>query len=89
MGHPSDQDLQNQNSELEQTNWITVTKLFPPDDIIVESLLKFHDIPVRLIRREISGFPFSTGPLAEVIIAVPQEMAAVAYELIKSRNAGV
>ncbi|MDD2510618.1 MAG: hypothetical protein PHP26_06365 [Syntrophomonas sp.] len=69
-------------------SWITISKVYPPDDIVIESMLKFYGIPVRISRREIPQLPFSTGPLAEVIIAVPEEMVEEARDLLESENAG-
>ena len=75
-------------SDKQVKSWITISKVYPPDDIVIESMLKFYGIPVRISRREIPQFPFTTGPLAEVIIAVPEEMVDEARDLLESENAG-
>lgn len=57
--------------KLNHIKWAVVTREYPPNDIIIESLLKSANIPVRLTKKEVSGFPVAIGPLAEVQILVP------------------
>ncbi|MGI6413830.1 MAG: hypothetical protein ACOXZ5_09395 [Syntrophomonadaceae bacterium] len=70
--------------DLAKCNWIIVAKLHPPNDIIIESLLKSYQIPFRLIRREVSQFPVSIGPLSEVGIAVPEIVADEIKEALRT-----
>lgn len=59
--------------DLHKCSWVVIEKVFPPDDIIFESLIKSFGIPVRLIHESIGTvFGISSGPLAEVKIAVPE-----------------
>ena len=55
-----------------KSSWVVITKVYPPNDMIVESLLTSFGIPVKTIRKEISQMPVAIGPLAEVAIAVPE-----------------
>lgn len=65
-------------------NWITISKVLPPHDLIIESLLRGYGIPTKLFRKEISQFPLSTGPLAEVYIAVPEDLVEDARDLLEN-----
>lgn len=65
--------------------WVVISKVYPPHDIIIESLLKSCNIPVQLLRESIGVVQgLSIGPLAEVKIAVPESKAKEAVELIKA-----
>lgn len=68
--------------KLNHSNWVTITKEYPPNDLIIEGLLKSADIPVQVNRREIAGFPMAIGPLAEVKILVPDFFEAEARKII-------
>ena len=69
--------------DYENSPWVIIKKVYPPDDIIVESFLKSHDIPVRLIRESIGTVQaLSIGPLAEVQIAVPEIRSQEAIKLL-------
>ncbi|HEX3011213.1 MAG TPA: hypothetical protein VHQ70_04135 [Syntrophomonadaceae bacterium] len=64
--------------------WVVITCVYPPNDVVIESLLRSYDIPVRLLREAIGTVQgLSVGPLAEVKIAVPEDLASEAAELIK------
>ncbi|MEN6327515.1 MAG: hypothetical protein ABFD18_15085 [Syntrophomonas sp.] len=76
---------QNANAKTHKDNWITISKVLPPDDIIIESLLRGYGIPAKLFRKDISQFPFATGPTAEVYIAVPEELVEDARDLLENR----
>ncbi len=69
-----------------QINWITVGKTYHPQDIIIESLLNSANIPVRLIKKEVYGFPVAIGPLAEVKVLVPDKLADTAKHIIDEVN---
>jgi hypothetical protein len=67
----------------DSVSWISIAKLYPPQDMVVPSLLRSYGIPVKILRREIPQLPVSIGPLAEVEIFVPENLAADAKELIQ------
>jgi hypothetical protein len=74
---------------LDECDWVIIARVYQPDDLIVESLLRSCDIPVKLIREAIGSgqaFNFSIGPLAEVKIAVPQICASEAADLLKPQE---
>ncbi|MEN6327376.1 MAG: hypothetical protein ABFD18_14390 [Syntrophomonas sp.] len=71
--------------DFNKCSWIVISKVYPPNDIIIESLLKSCDIPVKLFHEAIGPIQgLAIGPLAEVRIAVPEIMADAAVELLKS-----
>lgn len=73
--------------DLKNSTWIVISKVYPPNDIIIESLLKSCDIPVKLFREAIGPVQGLTiGPLAEVRIAVPEIMADTAIKLLKAED---
>lgn len=63
--------------------WIIITKVYSPNDIVIESLLKSYGIPVKVSRREIAQMPVNIGPLAEVEIAVPECLVEEARDLLE------
>jgi hypothetical protein len=63
--------------------WVTLVRVFPPDDIIIESLLRSQEIPYRIERNAISQIPLSVGPYAETVIKVPQEWETEALRLLE------
>ncbi|MEN6350608.1 MAG: hypothetical protein ABFD08_14580 [Syntrophomonas sp.] len=67
-------------------NWITISKVYPPHDIIIESMLKYYGIPVKIFRKEVSQLPFATGPLAEAAIAVPEAKVEEARDLLENKD---
>ena len=64
-------------------SWVTILKVYPPQDMVIISLLESYGIPVKIQRREISQFPVSFGPLAEVEISVPANLAEEAGTLLQ------
>lgn len=70
--------------KLNCSKWVTLTKEYPPNDLIIESLLKSSGIPVKLTKREVSGFPVTIGPLAEVKILVPDNFLYEAKTMINN-----
>ena len=80
------ENIKSQNDKAKNCNWITISKVLPPDDLIIESILRSYGIPTRMFRKEVSQFPLSTGPLAEVYIAVPEELAEDARDLLENRT---
>ncbi len=68
--------------DLNQIKWESIAKTYPPQDIIIESLLSSANIPVRLIKKEVYGFPVVIGPLAEVKILVPEQLINEAKHII-------
>jgi len=73
------------NAENYKGNWITISKVLPPDDLIIESLLRYYGIPTKLFRKDIPQFPLAVGTMAEVYIAVPEEMVEDARDLLENR----
>lgn len=72
--------------DFSKSSWVIVTKVAPPDDIIIESLLKSFDIPVKLIRESIASvYNLSVGPLGEVHVAVPEVLAENARKLLQAK----
>lgn len=64
-------------------SWVTIEKVYPPQDMVISSLLESYGIPVKIQRREISQFPVSFGPLAEVQISVPADRVEEARTLLQ------
>lgn len=62
--------------------WTVIRKVYPPDDIIMESLLISQGIPVKLFRKEVAQMPVTIGPLAEVKILVPESLAEDARSIL-------
>lgn len=63
--------------------WITIVKVYPPQDLIISSVLQSYGIPFRTRRREVSQLPVSIGPMAEVEILVPQNQVEEARALLE------
>ncbi|NLX88246.1 MAG: hypothetical protein GXZ09_02415 [Syntrophomonadaceae bacterium] len=63
--------------------WVTLVRVLPPDDIIIESLLRSQEIPYRIERNPISQIPLSVGPFAEAVIMVPQAYESEARSLLE------
>lgn len=74
-----------QDAKAYKGNWITISKVLPPDDLVIESFLRCYGIPAKLFRKDVSQFPMSTGPMAEVYIAVPEELVEDARDLLENR----
>lgn len=72
--------------KLNNSKWVIVTKEYPPNDLIIESLLKSSGIPVKMEKKEVSGFPVTIGPLAEVKILVPDNLIYDAKMIINEFN---
>ena len=64
-------------------SWVTIEKVYPPQDMVIISLLESYGIPVKIQRREISQLPVSIGPLAEVQISVPANLVDEAKTLLQ------
>jgi hypothetical protein len=65
-------------------SWVTIEKVYPPQDMVISSLLESYGIPIKIQRREISQFPVSFGPLAEVEISVPSNRVEEARTLLQA-----
>ena len=63
--------------------WVSLARVLPPDDIIIESLLRSQEIPYRIERNPISQIPLSVGPFAEAVVMVPQEYESEAKRLLE------
>ena len=70
--------------DLTKERWICIKKTYPPDDLILVSLLRSHGIPVKTGSREVAQLPVGIGPLAEINIYVPAIIAAQASALMES-----
>ncbi|NLO21617.1 MAG: hypothetical protein GX119_06405 [Syntrophomonadaceae bacterium] len=68
--------------DLNRGPWICIKNSYPPDDLILVSLLRSHGIPVKTRSREVSQIPVGIGPLAETNIYVPEIIAGEASALI-------
>lgn len=68
--------------DISKAAWIVIRKVYPPDDIIMESLLISQGIPVKLLRKEVSQMPVTIGPMAEVKILVPESLAEDARNIL-------
>jgi hypothetical protein len=64
--------------------WSSIARVYPPQDLVISSMLESCGIPFKLQRREVSQMPVSIGPLAEVEIFVPSAMADEARSLIEN-----
>ncbi|MEA1960970.1 MAG: hypothetical protein U9N81_06800 [Bacillota bacterium] len=70
---------------LRDLTWVIIKKVVPPDDILIEGLLKSFDIPVQVLRESIGSiYGLAVGPLGEVKIAVPENMAEEALQLLQA-----
>jgi hypothetical protein len=70
--------------DLDSNKWVCIKTVYPPNDIIIESLLTSSGIPVKFINRNISQIPVTIGPAAEVKILVPQEKSQEAALILNS-----
>lgn len=69
---------------LNNCSWVIIARVYPPNDVIIESLLRSYEIPVKFIRESIGMVQgLSIGPLAEVKIAVPEELVSEASQIMK------
>jgi altronate dehydratase len=70
-----------------ESKWKVIAVVSPPNDVVLESLIQSFGIPVRLFHEAIgSVFGLSIGPLAEVKIAVPEEYAEQAEQLLQAES---
>lgn len=72
-------------------NWVTVFEAANIDEAnIVKGMLEASQIPV-VLAREAAGaiYGLSVGPLSEVAVKVPKEMASRASQLLQSTPYGV
>lgn len=72
------------SGEYPEVSWLSIAKLYPPQDLVVSSMLKSCGIPFKMQHREVSQLPVSIGPMAEVEIFVPSSLADEARSLIES-----
>lgn len=70
--------------DFDKITWVLLTDLYPPMDLVAESLFKSYGIPYKILRKEIPQFPISIGPLAEVKIYVPDILVDRAQKLLAS-----
>ena len=67
-----------------ESPWVVIATVNPPEDVLLESLIKSFGIPVRLIKSLGSVFGLTVGPLGEVKIAVPEAYAQQTQELLQA-----
>lgn len=67
-------------------SWVMLTKVLPPNDLVIESLLKSYGILHKMIRYDIPQMPVTVGPLAEVKVLVPEQVLSEAQSLLKDLN---
>lgn len=79
---PRDNTCPHCGFHIPKADWTIIRKVYPPDDIIMESLLISQGIPVKLLRKEVSQLPVTVGPLAEVQILVPESLAEDARSIL-------
>lgn len=63
--------------------WVPLVRVYPPNDIIIESLLRSQGIPYRMKHHGIPQFPMTVGPFAETLITVPEDWEAEARQLLQ------
>jgi len=69
--------------DLSSSTWVLLTSVYPPNDLIIESLLNSYGIPYKILRREVSQMPVTVGPMAEVRVMVPQQVLDQAKALLQ------
>ncbi|MDD4803455.1 MAG: hypothetical protein PHF24_11065 [Syntrophomonas sp.] len=75
--------MNNPDIENRKSAWTVIATVAPPEDMVLESLIQSFGIPVRLFQEAIgSVFGLSVGPLGQVKIAVPEEYAQEATQLL-------
>ncbi len=72
--------------DVSSTTWVMLTKVLPPNDLVIESLLKSYGILHKMIRYDIPQMPVTVGPLAEVKVLVPEQVLPEAQALLKDLN---
>ncbi len=77
------EDCPNCGFSIINSPWIIISKVYSPEDMVIESLLKSFGLPVKVSRREVSQMPVNIGPLAEVEIAVPECLVEEARDLLE------
>ncbi|MGI5879820.1 MAG: hypothetical protein ACOX6L_04380 [Syntrophomonadaceae bacterium] len=70
---------------LTKFKWVKLVTVFPPDDAVLESMLRSCGIPVLIERAEVPQFPITIGPLAESKLMVPAEHLQEARQLIETQ----
>lgn len=63
--------------------WVILVQVLPPNNIIIESLLRSQGIPYRIKDKGISQMPMAVGPFAETVIMVPEEWEGEARQLLE------
>lgn len=71
--------------DLNNCAWVVIAEVSPPEDAIMESLIHSFGIPVRVIHSLGSVLGISVGPLGETKIAVPENCAAQAKNLLQAQ----
>lgn len=77
---------QNCGYDISSANWVLLTKVYPPNDLVIESLLISYGILHKMIRRDIPQMPVTVGPLAEVRVMVPEQVLSEAQALLEEMS---
>jgi len=72
-------------AQLTKFNWVKLVTVFPPNDTVLESMLRGCGIPVIIERAEVPQFPITIGPLAESKLLVPAERLHEARQLMETQ----
>lgn len=70
--------------DISHSPWVVIATVNPPEDALLESLIKSFGIPVKLIKSLGSVFGLTVGPLGEVKVAVPEACAEQTQELLQA-----
>ncbi len=77
---------QNCGYDISSANWVLLTKVYPPNDLVIESLLISYGILHKVIRHDIPQMPVTVGPLAEVKVMVPEQVLSEAQALLEEMS---
>lgn len=78
------QSCPNCGLDLLTSPWVVIATVNPPEDAILESLIKSFGIPVKLIKPLGAVFGLAVGPLGEVKVAVREAYAARTQQLLQA-----
>ena len=72
--------------DINSANWVLLTKVYPPNDLVIESLLISYGILHKMIRHDIPQMPVTVGPLAEVKVMFPEQVVSEAQALLEEMS---
>ncbi|MEQ8200835.1 MAG: hypothetical protein ABRQ24_05365 [Syntrophomonadaceae bacterium] len=82
------QQCPNCGFDIPASPWVVIATVNPPEDALLESLIKSFGIPVKLIKSLGSVFGLAVGPLGEVKVAVPEAYAEQTQALLQAEMEG-